>query len=111
MRPEVCAISHRAGPPASWETLSRPERSTEVTYRLHIDEHGAGPEVVLLHGAPSSPDDFAPLVEALEASHRVLVPHLPGYGRTPSDPGAYSLDSVVALLERGLESRGVSRAD
>jgi 3-oxoadipate enol-lactonase len=77
---------------------------------LHIeDTGGTRPAVVLLHGVPSSPDDFAPLVESLVPRHRVLVPHFPGYGRTPPDPAPYSLASVILRLERELFSRGVSR--
>lgn len=77
---------------------------------LHIDDTGgARPAVALLHGVPSAPEDFAPLVEALAARRRVLVPHFPGYGRTPPDPAPQSLAGVVLRLERELLSRGVSR--
>jgi 3-oxoadipate enol-lactonase len=51
-----------------------------------IDE-GRGPAVLLLHGAPSTAAYFAPLVARLAPAHRVLVPELPGYGRSPRDPG------------------------
>jgi pimeloyl-ACP methyl ester carboxylesterase len=78
---------------------------------LQVDDWGAGPAVVLLHGTPSSPDDFAPLVESLAERHRVLVPHLPGYGRTPPDPGFYSLGDVITRLEDALISRGVVQVD
>ena len=74
---------------------------------LHVDDHGRGPPVVLLHGMPSSPDDFAALASRLARRHRVLVPHLPGYGRTPSEPGPYSLDGVIERLGAALAERRV----
>ena len=61
--------------------------------RLHVALRGSGSAVVLLHGTPSSPEDFEPLVAALAESHRVLVPHFPGYGQTPPDAGLLSLSS------------------
>ena len=80
---------------------------------LHIDERGSGPAVVLFHGTPSSPADFTLLVERLARQHRVLVPHFPGYGRSPADPGprSNSVESASALLERQLLGAGVSSAD
>ena len=77
---------------------------------LHIEERGSGPPGILVHGTPSSPDDFRPLAERLAAHHRVLVPHLPGYGRSPADPAPRSLDDVSARLERRLLDMGVSSA-
>jgi pimeloyl-ACP methyl ester carboxylesterase len=77
---------------------------------LFIDERGSGEAVVLLHGVPTSPDDFAPLADALADGHRVFVPHLPGYGRSPLDPQPYSLAATVACLERGLGRLGISGA-
>ena len=75
---------------------------------IFIEERGSGPSVVLLHGVPTSPEDFGPLVHALARDHRVLVPHLPGYGRTPIDPTPYSLAGVVARLEERLGRAGAS---
>jgi len=77
---------------------------------LHVEVYGSGPAVVLLHGSPSSPDDFAPLVDKLARRRKVLVPHLPGYGRSASVPQPYSLDEVITGVEERLLRDGVSRA-
>jgi hypothetical protein len=37
---------------------------------VHVDVCGSGPAVVLLHGTPSSPDDFAPLIGRLAGAAR-----------------------------------------
>jgi pimeloyl-ACP methyl ester carboxylesterase len=78
---------------------------------LFMEDFGSGSAVVLIHGVPTSPGDFAPLTGALVHRHRVLVPHLPGYGRTPADPGPYSLYRTMARLEQTLASCGVVQAD
>jgi pimeloyl-ACP methyl ester carboxylesterase len=70
-----------------------------------IDDCGQGPPIVLLHGTPSRPDDFAPLVERLSRQRRVLVPHLPGYGKTPAAASS-ALDDVTARLEDSLLEAG-----
>ena len=67
--------------------------------------------MVLLHGTPSAPDDFEPLAAALAANHRVLVPHFPGYGRTPPDVEPSSLSALVARLEGELLEMNVAQAD
>jgi 3-oxoadipate enol-lactonase len=77
---------------------------------LHVESYGSGPAVVLLHGVPSSPGDFAPLADRLARRHRVLVPHLPGYGRSASVPQPYSLERVVIEVEDILAKEGVSQA-
>ena len=78
--------------------------------RLFIDEYGFGDNaVVLLHGTPTSVDYLDPLVKALAPDFRVLVPHLPGYGRSPRMTPCV-LDDVSALLEEALAVRGVTKA-
>lgn len=77
---------------------------------MHVDEQGSGESVVLLHGTPSSPEDFVPLAEALARHYRVLVPHLPGYGRTPAIPAGTGLAQRHAALVSALKERDVHRA-
>jgi 3-oxoadipate enol-lactonase len=60
---------------------------------------------------PSCPSDFASLVAALSAQRRVLVPHFPGYGRTPADAEQQPLEATVLRLERRLVEMGVSEVD
>jgi pimeloyl-ACP methyl ester carboxylesterase len=74
---------------------------------LEMADVGRGPAVMLVHGAPSSTADFDALVAALAADHRVLVPHLPGYGRSPRLDGAYSFARVHELIEAGVVARGI----
>ncbi len=73
---------------------------------LHVDERGSGPVVVLLHGAPTTPNHMMPLAERLARSWRVLLVHLPGYGRSaPLEP--YALEHSHVLVEETLVARRV----
>jgi 3-oxoadipate enol-lactonase len=73
---------------------------------LHVDERGSGVAVVLLHGAPTAPEHLMPLAARLARSWRVLVVHLPGYGRSAAlEP--YALEHSHALVEETLVARGV----
>ena len=74
---------------------------------MHFLDYGAGPVVLLLHGAPSTPAHLEPLGQSLAARRRVLVPDLPGYGASPALAGDYDLDRVQQLLEDELLARGV----
>lgn len=81
-------------------------RLSQVDHTLHIEEHGTGPTVLLLHGVGQPPFSFAPLVARLQSRHRVLIPHFPGYGATPRWP-RNELVNLVARLERELVARDV----
>ncbi|MEO7095523.1 MAG: alpha/beta fold hydrolase [Polyangiales bacterium] len=74
---------------------------------LNVVDRGGGPAVMLLHGAPSAISDYAGLVESLAVDHRVVVPELPGYGKSPMLDGEYSFARVYALLEDMLLARGI----
>jgi haloalkane dehalogenase len=76
----------------------------------HVDE-GDGPPVVFWHGEPTWSflwRKVAPPV--LEAGHRVILPDLPGFGRSdkPMDPDWYSFDRHAALLVEDLDLRGAT---
>jgi len=85
---------------------------TETTVRVHgkdifVTETGHGPAVVLLHGGgpgASGASNFARNIEALAHNYRVVVPDLPGYGRSAKgvdahDPFGYLADTIRGLLD------------
>lgn len=78
---------------------------------IFIDDRGTGQDaVVLLHGTPMPPGHLSPLSEAPTSHFRVLVPHLPGYGRSPPWPAPYEPTGVLCALEHALSRLGVTRA-
>ena len=71
----------------------------------HVDE-GDGPPVVFWHGEPTWGYLWRKVAPAvLEAGHRVILPDLPGFGRSdkPIDPAWYSYDRHTAMAARLVE--------
>lgn len=79
-----------------------------IVSTLPIFDVGEGPAVLLLHGAPTTPEHMYPLGRSLSDAYRVLIPALPGYGGTPA-LRPYDLDRSHALVEQALLERGVQR--
>lgn len=52
---------------------------------MHIESHGAGPDLVLIHGWAMHGGIFAPLTELLAAHFRVHLVDLPGHGYSRDD--------------------------
>jgi pimeloyl-ACP methyl ester carboxylesterase len=83
------------------------EVEVEGGARLHVDEHGdgAGPLVLMLHGALASGRAFRGQVPALRDGYRVALPDLRGHGRSTPYRAGERLDGgvatrdVLALLE------------
>ncbi|MGW4355158.1 alpha/beta fold hydrolase [Nocardia sp. NPDC004582] len=74
---------------------------------IHVSESGSGPAVVLLHGGgpgATGVANYSRNIEALATRFRVIVPDLPGYGRSEkwidqSDPFGYLGRSIGGLLD------------
>jgi pimeloyl-ACP methyl ester carboxylesterase len=80
--------------------------------RMYYEIHGAGPPLILLHGAYMTADMMGPLTDALAGVRRVIVPELQGHGRTADidRPLTYEqmADDTAALArELGIESADV----
>ena len=76
--------------------------------RIHYVEAGAGPVVLLLHGGgpgASGVSNYSRNIEALASRFRVIVPDLPGYGRSSkgvnrADPFGDLAATMLGLLDR-----------
>ncbi len=74
---------------------------------IFVAEKGTGPAVVLLHGGgpgASGVSNYSRNIDALAASHRVIVPDMPGYGRSAKhidqdDPFGYLAGMIRGLLD------------
>jgi 3-oxoadipate enol-lactonase len=80
------------------------------TDRLHYTEHGSGPPLVLVHGVMITGEMFAPVVDALAARHRLIVPDLRGHGRSRHLPPPYTVPQLAADLARLLDHLGIESA-
>ncbi|EME67056.1 2-hydroxy-6-ketonona-2,4-dienedioic acid hydrolase [Rhodococcus ruber BKS 20-38] len=74
---------------------------------IFVTETGQGPAVLLLHGGgpgASGMSNYSRNIDALAAHFRVIVPDLPGYGRSSKsvdqqDPFGYLADKMRGLLD------------
>jgi 2-hydroxy-6-oxonona-2,4-dienedioate hydrolase len=64
---------------------------------------GAGPPLVLLHGASGSWTHWIRNVLPLAEHFRVLAPDLPGYGESDAPPEPHTADALADLVAAGLE--------
>lgn len=84
------------------------ERTASVSGRsIFYTETGSGTAVVMLHGGgpgASGVANFSRNIDVLAESHRVIVPDMPGYGKSDkhidhSDPFGYLANSIRGLLD------------
>lgn len=81
---------------------------------IFVAEKGAGTPVVLLHGGgpgASGVSNYSRNIDALAERYRVIVPDMPGYGRSSkgvdgADPFGYLADHIRGMLDQ----LGVGRA-
>ena len=89
-------------------TTTLTERTVMVAGKpIFLAEAGSGPPVVMLHGGgpgATGVSNYSRNIEALAQHFRVIVPDLPGYGRSvkgvdQSDPFGYLATMVGGLLD------------
>ena len=73
--------------------------------RIHWAEWGPrdAPVMVMLHGAYGSWPHFVRNINAFSHDHRVLIPDIPGYGRSDTPPAPVRLVDIAAQLARALD--------
>ena len=63
-------------------------------------EWGLGKPILFLHGWGSSSDSWSKVAdEVSRAGFRVLIPDLPGFGKTPPPPQAWGVGEYAAFVE------------
>ena len=84
------------------------ERTVTVAGKpIFVCETGEGPAVVMLHGGgpgASGVSNYSRNIDALAAHFRVIVPDMPGYGRSAKgvdqdDPFGYLADMIRGLID------------
>jgi len=78
---------------------------------VHYDEYNpdAADALLLVHGLGGTANFWAPIVAAFAPAYRVLVPDLPGAGRSPLAAGT-SFAALARTLLALLDARGIERA-
>jgi len=80
--------------------------------RVHVEDHGAGDPVVLVHGFGGSTYSWRHIIPSLARSHRVIAVDLLGFGYSerPRERNRYSRVEQVALLLAVLDALGIDDA-
>ena len=80
--------------------------------RINYRDAGSGLPMVIAHGLFGTLHDWDGLVDAFQASCRIITYDARGHGRSqaPDSPGAYSLDIVVEDMLGVLDSLGIEQA-
>ena len=66
---------------------------------VHYKIAGQGQPILILHGWGVGSDSWIRVQELLSKKYLVVVPDLPGFGKTPSPPVGWSLDRYVDFTE------------
>jgi 3-oxoadipate enol-lactonase len=86
------------------------ERFVEVNgVRLYVEEGGAGPPIVFLHGYSLDLTYWRPVAEMLRATHRVILYDSRGAGKSSGAVPAYSFAEHAEDLAALLRALGVTR--
>ena len=94
--------------PNDWPYRSAARRVMAAAHDWCVLDLGAGPVVLLLHGAGGSGHSFRNLIPLLTPFYRVIVPDLPGQGFTRAGRrGRLGLDEMAADLVALCRAEGV----
>lgn len=69
---------------------------------MHVETLGAGRNVVLVHGWGLHGGVWRDLAQRLAVSFRVIVPDLPGHGRSHHADSAFTLEALADTVQRSL---------
>jgi 3-oxoadipate enol-lactonase len=81
-----------------------------VDYPIFTRVLGQGSPVLLIHGMTMSGEMFAPVAEQLAVSRQLLIPDLPGHGRSASVPGPHTPQRVAKTLADLLSGLQIEQA-
>jgi 3-oxoadipate enol-lactonase len=77
--------------------------------RMHYEEAGAGPPLVLVHGLGACASDWEGQIPFFARNYRVIVPELRGFGRSERGRGALSIARFASDLRELLDQLGIQQ--
>jgi pimeloyl-ACP methyl ester carboxylesterase len=77
------------------------------TLDVHWREHGQGPPLLLVHGLMTSSYSWRYVVEELGRDHRLIIPDLPGAGRSDAPDVPYSGAALATFIGEFVEALGL----
>ena len=106
--PEAPRVPHRWAEAARRDVTIRSDGLGEV--RVAVHEFGSGPPLVLVHGFMTSGYSFRYLLDLLGARYRLLVPDLPGAGRSDHPDVPLAPDVLARAIVATLDALGARGA-
>jgi len=85
-------------------------QSTPIVTALFVEQSGAGPPLLLIHGLMVSGAMYRGVVPAFATHYRVIVPDLRGHGRSGALPEPYSVEQLARDLAQLLDELQVDAA-
>lgn len=95
-------------PPPDWPNAAASQIIAAKPHRWHAQVIGAGPDILLLHGAGASSHSWSALIPDLSRDHRVIALDLPGHGWTRSPKGRARLGDVARDIAGLCQQQGWS---
>jgi pimeloyl-ACP methyl ester carboxylesterase len=77
---------------------------------LHLQQHGSGPDLVLLHGIAMSSAVWVHQIPLLSGTHRVTAIDFRGHGRSAKPVMDYSASLLADDVDAALQQLGISSA-
>lgn len=77
---------------------------------VHYEEHGSGSPLLLLHGFGGCTRNWHPFIPVLAQHFRLILPDLPGHGRSTSAAPVFSHKSAAQQMLRLLSHLGIEQA-
>src|SRR6185295_9883362 len=100
------------------QSVAKVEENVQVVDGLAIRARVLVPQkainsipIVLVHGLGVSGRYMLPVGQVLAEHHRVLIPDLPGFGRSDKPPQVLSVSRLAEVLSAWLKATGIPRAD
>jgi magnesium chelatase accessory protein len=101
-------------PPPDWPNRDASHTVEASGLRWHVQDAGAGPVVLLLHGTAGSTHQWADVLPALATRARVIAPDLPGHAFTHVPAGlgrdVFSLPGMAGAVGDLCRAMGVAPA-
>jgi pimeloyl-ACP methyl ester carboxylesterase len=75
--------------------------------RVHVRELGSGPPLLLIHGLMTSSYSWRYVLEPLAAHHRLIIPDLPGAGRSAMPDRPYTAAALAEFVGELIDTLGL----
>ena len=85
---------------------------TELVKRIEVNYKvaGEGGPLLILHGWGSGSDSWVKVAELIaEKGYRVIVPDLPGFGKTPAPPAVWGVEEYAEFVNEFAEKLGLQK--